>query len=298
MKNQHGHINMKYYLILLSIILTSCAWFEKHEPSATKNTFEDIKARALTYQSLIKDPYEIADRCDGLTFLGLWDSSVEADKRIDLYKHEYPEGSWHRDIKPCYEVGDSRSEISTESFLGAMRGLWIRKDLKGIKRTLAYAEENNFVMADGPKDYTFLLHLMPLLYKMEGQLEKTLVAMGYSEDEWPNPWDKLKGYHGNVIANYIDIKAKVYGYVNAWEIKTLEKMVETVPSNPIYHALWNCYRENGGDQQTAIDILSGPEFPMETLPEEHLELFDYGKAPAPILYLWAVNIIETCGKDD
>ncbi len=180
--------------------------------------------------------------------------------------------------------------------MGAMRGLWTRQDFKGISRSVKYGEDNNYKFGEGPKEYTFLLHLMPLLYKM--QEPEKLVAMGYSSDDWPDPWEKIRGYRGNVIANYIDLKANVYGYVNAWEMKAMEKMVEKVPSNPIYHALYNCYREDGGDQQTAIDILSGEEFPIETLPEDHLELFDYGKAPAVILYLWAVKIIETCGTDD
>ena len=240
---------MKYLALIL--LLIGC--IEKHDPNPTITPYEQAEQRANFYQDEIKNPYQLFDRCDGLTFIGLWDWSVRSGKRVDIYKHEYPKGKWHRDVEPCYDndldgngESDSRSEISTESYLGAMRGMKIREDLHKIEDAIDYAEDHNYVLGEGPLEYTFLIHLMPLLYQIEDPENLILIGiMHNSEETQIDPWEKITGYRGNVIANYIDLKGKALGYINDYELKMVKKLRDKVPTNPIYHALYDCYREVG-----------------------------------------------------
>jgi hypothetical protein len=208
----------------------------------------------------------------------MWNYSVPAADRVDIYLHEYEAGEWHRDVEPCYP-DDSRSEISFEGILGALHALHAEQDSAGFERLADYGWDNGYKMGDGPDEYTKMPQLALIL---------PLVRQGY---KLASIEDMLTGYRGNVLAYYLHLKGVTTGSLNVLEVEFLEEMTELVPSNPIYHALYHKYTD--GDQTVAISILSDTEvFPVDRLPEESLKLFDWSDGPAAILYLYTLAILE------
>jgi len=269
----------KTIVLFVVLFLTNCAW--EHKGKETINPYDAAKQKRDYYVKTLDDVYSVVDRCDGSTFVGLWDAY---GKNIEIYEHEYPEaGKWNRDVETCYPE-DSRSAISTESLLGILHALWARGDKNAIKDIQDYGRANGWVMGEGPKEYTNLYHLSFLI---EWMLDEIRLNSMIDYD----PWDVVSGYRANVIADYITLKGDVTGSINALELDAIEVMKDNVPQSPIYQALWHKYTD--GDQAVALGILGNDDiFPPNRLPEKSLNLFDWGNAPAVILYIFAFGIIE------
>jgi hypothetical protein len=296
-------------LLIFFFILTSCSWKWKHESKETTNPLDDAIDKACFYARQIKDPWKLCDKGDCLTFVGLWDAyadeSCRDDEGFDIYQHEYTivndkknyeTGKWNRYTEPVYfgedQDNDSRSEISTEGILGALHALWTKKDSSGLKRIKQYGYSNSWIMGEGPTEYTRMYHLYPIISDM---VEK-YGTIRQSEDAYLDVWDKIKGYRGNVIADYIALKGRVHGSINSIELEMLETLTEKVPGNPHYWALYCLYSEAdecGGDQSRALDILNLEEyFPSDKLPDDKKDVFDWSKGPSAILYIYTVGIIR------
>lgn len=265
--------------ILIALFLIGCETSSK--PS--KTPLEEVQAKRDTYIDLIEDPYDLVNRCDGLTFIGLWDEAVQEERRVDIYRHEDKDGGWHRDVLPCYP-DDSRSEISAENIMGALRSLVVRQDYEGAERMYNYGNDRDWIMGEGPEEYTDLWFLEGIISDFL-VMERSAFELGIR--------DKLKGYRGNVLADYIQLHGIINTYIEGWHKLMLEQLVKTTPQNPIYQALYHCYTD--GDQTIAVGILNNQEtFPPDRLPETPLALFDWSDAPASILYIWVVKILESC----
>jgi len=118
---------------LLPFLLVGCSWFEHHDKKESEGPYPEIAAMKAAHCGAVTDPYDHVDKCDASTFVGIYDVFC---KRIDIYAHEYPEGQWHRNPEPCYETGESRSEISFESMLGNIWPVWDRGDIEAIEKYL------------------------------------------------------------------------------------------------------------------------------------------------------------------
>lgn len=325
----------KFFFTLVSFsLLFGCKYREQENDVAA---LDKLKEKRDFYCQQEIDPYKYIDRCDGLTFLGLYDAYC---KQIDIYAHEYTAtyhldseppysendiekiklgtGKWNRDIRPCWEFdqdgngnGDSRSGISFESQLGAMIALYHRQDLDGLKRMLSYAKDHDWILGDGPEEYTKLNELSFLLKKMISVLEGESLAIHQEEEEGERyaslsePEDKsvyeklkermgkLQGYRGKVIADYIAIKGEVYGYLNMYENELLGLCLEKDPENPIYNILWGKYHK---DSQSYVDngvekLLNEAEYPADKLPG-YIESIDWGDDLGVALYAWMIHILE------
>lgn len=271
---------MKKLLTILLITLFTLFACGKDKESDPIQNIESLKQKAKTYEALIAEngPYALTTRCDSLTFVGLYAS---INKDLDLYKHFY-ESTWHRSVTPCYIVGDSRSEISLEGILSALHFMLSKGDLEGIEKLFMYGEHNSWVFGEGPEEYTKMPQLRPLLSDF---IARKLVIT--AEVELPS----FKGYRGNVVALYIALKGRMFDYINGFEMRRLKDLRRAEPSNPIYHALVARYEE--GNQSKAISILSNlNHFPADRLPEQSLELFAWNDAPAAILFMWCVFLME------
>jgi hypothetical protein len=155
--------------------------------------------------------------------------------------------------------------------------MWTLKDFEGIERLKDYARKHNYVMGDGPKEYT----RMPLLRVLLNDLAKADV------DEK----SLLAGYKGNVACDYIYLRSRIRGHVDLLEKLVLKQAVKDRPDSPIYQALY--HRFTDGNQRAAEEILMDETlFPSDRLPDDHLSIFDWGDAPAAVLYLYTVSIME------
>jgi hypothetical protein len=245
--------------------------------------------RDFYVKSIGNHPEQLVDRCDRLTFIGLYEAFGK--RTTSFYKYEYSyidgerkefTGQWNRDVELCYEVGDSRSSISLEGVLGAVHGMVTRKDRAALKRLRKFALANAYVMGDGPTEYT----LMPQLAAV---IEKSIKLM----DEDTSVESQLKGYRGNVIADYILLHGRVYGYLNTWHVKMLEKLTIVSPDNPIYHAILARFTGDEVHKNIAINILLREDlFSSDFLPTERVNEFSWGDAPPAILYIYTVGILE------
>jgi hypothetical protein len=272
-------------LLLFLLLLPAC----RHPAQDTKiNDIQKLQEKLSFYCSQDIDPYKLVDRCDGLTFLGLYDAYC---KRIDIYAHEYPAGQWHRSIKPCYPK-DSRSEISFESQLGAIHACWARQDAACFKRMLKYAEAHDWILGEGPEEYTKLNELSFLIKRAITNLDK-LAALTYDEAESKTLLDRLKGYRGKVITDYVSIKGKIYGYVNSAELALVKLALDKDPENPIYRVLYAKYEDGHGDDFNfaVTKLLDETVYPADKLPG-HLGQIDWGDEMGQAVYAWMVSELE------
>lgn len=278
------------YCLVICLGLVHC---RDKTPKSYDYTLDDIGGRLAFYIEAVGDIRSTMQRCDGLTFLGLWTAYGDD---YNIYRHEYEPGEWHRDVKPCYP-DDSRSEISTEGVLGALHAMTARGDDDKLEDLWAYLEANDWIAGDGPKEYTRVLQLRPLFKEIRKKVglvdqDKHKVVRFAGENE-----DASIGYRGNVLADYIALHHMALGYIESWHFAAIEELVESVPQSPLYQALYGCY-ESEKAYQTALNILGDDGiFPKDALPEPHLEgLWDWSQAPQLPLYAFTYRLLESCSE--
>lgn len=308
-----------FYIILIYFCLSGC---RHREQDVEVSSLQKLQDKRNFYCSQDIDVYKQVDRCDGLTFIGLYDAyckqvdiwkheyevtyriegSTEPHTKADLEKVQYGTGKWNRDILPCYDfdvegsgTGNSRSGISFESQLGAMHSIWARKDHAAAKRMLDYAVSHDWILSEGPEEYTKLNELSFLMKKIVSSLEGNGLVEQSSEDATATDsiLDKLKGYRGKVIADYISLKGKVYGYLNAYEMELLKLSIDKDPDNPIYKILMGKYEDGHQDDiDFAVGkLLDETVYPSDKLPG-HLDQIDWGDNLGQAIYAWMVSDLE------
>jgi hypothetical protein len=287
---------MKALLISLAIVFSACA---KNEDTgaASAASLSDVKARAEVYQRLMGDPYSRVARCDGLTFIGLFDAATES---VDTYKHEYTvnadgsklyaTGEIHRDREPCHVDGqaqnDSRSECSLENVLGFLHSMQSRGDTKAVRRVVAQAKSNNWSFCyGGDSGYTKLPQLQLLLNDWIAKLDgKAFLA------EDADAIAQIKGFRGNVLGSYLTLKGRVFGYLRDYELEAVDELISAVPGSPLYRAIY--HRFSDGDQSKAIKIMTGTNFPTDDLPNDEHRTFDWGETSEAMLYVWTYGLMR------
>jgi hypothetical protein len=295
------------YLLLITLLLCSCSiWYKPVKE--TINPMDEMQRKGDIILHQIVNPYDLVQRCDGLTFIGYYDANLPEEYQLDIYLHEYSidelgdyvykTGQWNRDIKVCFEIGDSRSGISTEGILAAGHSILTRKDLGAITRLLEYGEANDWVLGVGPTEYTKLWFLKYILRDIKDKLEgKLAVREGerYASLAIENPitkaWQELiAGHKGNVVAMFIHLWGRVHGKVTWYHLKFLKSLVEATPESPLYQAYYHRYSD--GDQALAISLLNDHDvYPISTLPMD-CSRFDWHDCPAALLWLVTQGVIE------
>jgi len=292
-------------LALLAVLTGGCAYLEKdQEPEGPG--WDHAVRKGRTYLLQILDFYEEVDRCDSLTFAGHWNCAVPEDRRVDLEKHEYTmdgdrkiseTGQMNRHTKPCYGVDlngdgrpDSRSGISAEGIIGTGVSSTCTGNGALVSRVLAYGDLNDWVMGDGPTEYTKLWFLAPLMYETGAILDEESKPASKNEDAIVDYWPQIKGYRGNVIGYHIDWHRRVHGKILVHHREALDALVESVPDSPIYQALSS--RFEGGSDSDLMALLNDDErFPPDRCPEDSDNLFSWGEgSPACVLYLYTLSI--------
>lgn len=264
------------FILVLAATVTLAASCGREGDTDTSNDISGLSAIKSRYVQLIgNDPQELVDRCDRLTFVGLYEAFGKRTTKFMDYEYG-AKGKWNRDVEPCWP-DDSRSEISLEGILGATHGLVTRKDKSALKRLRNYAIANGYVMGDGPTQYTFMPQLAFVLEKAYKLADSERTA-----------FDKLDGYRGNVIADYILLHGRIYGYIGRHHLLMLEELIKVAPNNPIYHAIYHRFLD--GDQRRAIELLA--DFNADILPQGADSRFHWGSASSAILFIYTVGIME------
>lgn len=259
-----------FWILGLMMIMFSCG----KDSIETKSDIDRLVDRKNSY---IKQAEQLGDnlyqhRCDRLTFNALLSAF---GKKQDLSIFEYDDiGKFHRDIKHCYPHA-SRSEISLDGILMLLHHVKTHNDKELFNRLFDYGEKHDWIMGDGPKEYTNIYVLVPTIYKMA---DINLITDIDSV---------LKGYKGHIAAMFILLKGRVYGKINILELQALEMLVKSAPENPLYSAIYHRFKD--GDQRKTIELLNAKftdEFPTET------SVFHWGSVPASIYFITTVGILE------
>lgn len=273
--------------VFLAHLCTSCSE-KSHDTYGTD--LQKLESKAGTYYELIgKDKEAVIEaRCDGLTFRSL---GYYVGIDYPLFKHEYKEkGHWHRDYKPCFSVGASRSEISRDGFIMLFIALFESKNLEALKAIKEYGQKHNWLMGEGPIKYTDIKILTPVLYDMIEKLSLTTAETG----EQRNSEDsllKLDTFRGNLLAMYIWLRFLVNEKITASESFALKQLYSANENNPMYSALYFRFLGEGNQGHTIELLENQDEFPSDRLPGR-VELFNWGDAPGSILYLVTVKILK------
>ena len=299
---------VKFFLFSIIVMITSCQWQHESKGSYSGATLEAVAGKRDFYCDKALNIYKYLERCDGATFIGLYNAYCRGD---EIYDHEYSyeihgdmsvarefaTGQLNRDVMPCFELDldddgytDSRSGCSFESIVGPLHAFWAKGDGDALMRVYEYAKANKWTFGAGPSEYTYLPHLYFLLSKMVEDL--TFVAADDDDAMVASVLDKLEGYRGKVIALYLDLKSRVYGYLNPLEMELLETLLEKDDDNPIYTALW--WRHRGEAKyldKTLAYLMREETFPSDKLPGR-LRHIDWGDDAGFVVYAWIVSILE------
>jgi hypothetical protein len=198
---------------------------------------------------------------------------------------EYQSGQWHRDYKPCYP-DDSRSEISRDGFIMLFHALLERKDTAAFLRIKEYGLAHDWIMGEGPKEYTSALLLTSILYDSIKKLSLAESADAQDSDSIL----KLDTFRGNLLAMYIWYRTKLNEKINELEWQTLKKLYEANNKNIIYSALYNKFNDGNQDQTISL-MLDESDYPENTLPGR-VENLNWSDAPGAIIYLVTLKIIK------
>lgn len=146
---------MRYKLLILLMIITSCGYFHKvaSKPAAPLSNLDKLKTKYTEVLAQLGDEWPSRTDCDALLWAGL---SRSAGSHVDLTEAEYAPGDMHRRPTPeCYP-NESASSISGDMLIGYMLGLWHSHDLQALQRLADYGEAHNWVMGEGPISRTVL----------------------------------------------------------------------------------------------------------------------------------------------
>jgi hypothetical protein len=250
---------------------------KKTEPS---DILDIVKQKGEMYCSQLNEQV-YKERCDKLTFKAL----VAPGCPQDISVHEN-DGRWERDVEPCYPEF-SKSSISRDSLLSVLHYIWTTRDKPMINRLVDYGKKHNWIMGDGPKEYTDATILVPMILFIKDKLHDSSLSV---IDYLPTTEGIAHSFNGHLLASYIWLQARVRGSINDVEAGMLDKLWQASSQDPMYTALMHRIFD-GNQTETLMLLLKRPEFPDNVLPSE-TGVFDWGSAPSSVYYLISLAIVE------
>jgi hypothetical protein len=270
------------FKFLMLLMLFACAPQQENKPHVTTLS-EQVHDKGEFYRSQIpSDDKLFPERCDKLTFKSYLSA---VGPRQDMSGFE-KNGRYERDLIACYP-DSSKATISRDAILAVLHDIWSYKDIDRLNRLISYGESKNWVIGDGPLDYTNMALLLPIIYRMHNKLEGT--ELNISTD-LAGLDEVLSGFQGHLLAGYLWLKARMEKELNQLEMQTLERLYKANEEDPMYSALY--HRFGDGDQTKTHNILLGAqEFPDDRVSLE-TGVFGWGSEPSLVAYLVSLSIAE------
>jgi hypothetical protein len=263
-------------LLFIILALTSC---QKREPKKPQQVNEAILAKAELYKRL-HTGWAHQGGCDSLGFTSLCKISGGCSE-ADIYKAEGDPGRWYRnETHDCYDLGQSKSDISKDMFIMLWPYFYLKKDKPALQRIWDYGQANGWVMGRGYYSRTYLTP--PLVLVLQEMLIRSFAD--YPE---PGPIETTKaGFEKHLDAIAIFTRGLLRGGISDSDYELLRIYSEDNPRNALFLALKNRYKT--GDQSETIKILLDESlFPSSRLPnssdrcEEYLWQRDDGSDWSP-----------------
>lgn len=267
-------------LVLLVLVLFACG----HKQKDTQDTslLGQAQSKGDTIYGQVSDRI-YRERCDKLTFKGML--SAYSSQNLDPYESN---GQWIRDDLPCYPTY-SVSSISLDGVLGVLHHIVATRDAARLNRLISYGEAHNWIMGQGPSEYTNIYALVPFIYSLKKKLSladenMNLVDLSVQTQEI------LSGFRGHLLADYIWLTMEKDGQIGELELQLLKQLVSASPGEPMYQAL--LHRVVDGDQTIALTLLlTDPTYDDSTVMRND-SAFGWGSQPAAVSYLVTLAIVE------
>lgn len=262
------------FLLALIAMLLSCG---HHKSQKTKSPLDQVmEQRAFIVNKIItmSDEEIYKHRCDKLTFKALL-SAFGPKQALEAFLYD---DAVHRDTTPCFPE-ESRSEVSLDPILMMLHHIVTYKDEALFDELYRIGELRDWIMADGPTEYTNIYILIP-------PIERIKSDFALADNDYQSI---LAGYRGHITALLIHLQGRLKGGISEIEYQTLKLIYESNTENPLYSAIYHKYTE-GGDQSHTINLLNKYfEFGIFPIGEAK---FAWGSAPDAILYIVTVGIME------
>ena len=230
---------MTHYILTI-LLLVSCA---KQKPKQTQQRSPEVAAKAELYKSLHKGWAH--DKCDSLGFTSIC-RLASGCSEADIMQAEGEPGRWYRSPeKDCYDLGQSKSDISKDMLMMLFPYLYATGDKQNLREIYDYGKANGNVMGRGPISRTLMTPSMVLF------LQELLGMIGLTFE--PTAEKGKEGYEKHLDAIYIMTSAMKRGGVLPQDYETLRRYAEESPRNALFQALYHKFKD--GDQASAIAVL-------------------------------------------
>jgi len=235
---------------------------------------------------MVSDQYGmVGTRCDSATFTALLAAFSYVE--IDIHQLEKEPGKWVRHVEVCYPY-NSDSETSLDVYLMVLHWLWSNRSEKWARQDIeeiwSYGVENRWVMGGGSYEFTNVVALVPLIFKMRRSLGLTADQAPQSEDSVVV--DFLENHRGYIAAFYALLEARIDGDMSAAGMFLVEQMTTEWPDSPIYQAIYHRYKD--GDMTTLAAIIA---YEPDEIPTE-VNWSHWGSAPRFLFTVVPVGIAE------
>lgn len=215
-----------------------------------------IKEKAELYKSLSRGWSH--DKCDSLGFTALAKIAGGAQD-ADIYQAEGEPGRWYRSPEhDCYDLGQSKSDISKDMFTMLFPYLYLKSDKQNLQEIYDYGKANGWIMGRGYISRTLMTPAM--IWTLQKMLN-----LNYQVN--PNSSEKTvkAGFEKHLDAISLFTKALIGGGLDPIQYEQIRKYSEENQKNALFVALYRKYRD--GNQAQAIEILLDESlFPSDRLP--------------------------------
>lgn len=136
--------------ICLSLIPSCGSRYEIHKP-VERDVISHVKHKYETYVKLAQP--DLHD-CDSLLFTSLIEAARKDTNIIDSFRNS--DGQWfRRPSMDCYDLGQSKSTISRDMFIGLAWYIWSHKRLDLAEQVIEYANDHSLRMGQGEASRIF-----------------------------------------------------------------------------------------------------------------------------------------------
>jgi hypothetical protein len=271
--------------LLALLLLSSCALKKDNKPqNPTSVNFEEVASKMQLYCLLSKEKYDakgyVHDQCDGLLFTAL--HGIACDY-VSLDEFQKEAGLWKRSpTHDCFVKKKSRSGLSRDMLLGLILYAWHHDRVDYMTDLIAYGEANDWDMCGGEwEDNNIRMGRCVVSPTLKATIYEVATKMGFgcgatcrAARAVPQVWDpKVSGFEAHLVQLHILVRWMAQGAINDNQTAQLAYQAKKNPSNALFlvtDALWR-----NGDMSQAWEILQGPLFPADRLPESSERCTDY-----------------------
>lgn len=258
-------------ILFIILVIISC---QRREPNKPQQINQAVVAKAELYKRL-HTGWAHQGGCDSLGFTSLCKMSGGCED-ADVYKAEGDPGRWYRnESHDCYDLGQSKSDISKDMFIMLWPYLYLKGDKPALKRIWDYGQAKGWVMGRGYYSRTYLTPPLVLV------LQEMILRL-YSEPTPEPVIPKKAGFEKHLDVLAIFTRGMMRGGISDADYELLRIYQNESPNNALVKALYHKYKDGNQDETIAV-LLDTKLFPEDRLPnskdrcEEYLWQRDPGK---------------------